>query len=77
MVLIRLEVNMGCIKGITFAEFPKQGKMLGATVSVCFHYDTSKCIDGKIIRDDMEEPFETIIQLVDGRVVRGVECQYS
>lgn len=27
--------------------------------------------------DDREEPFETLIKLDDGRVVRGTECQYS
>ena len=32
---------------------------------------------GTVIRDDREEPFETLIRLDDGRVLRGVECQYS
>lgn len=40
-------------------------------------YDTSRYIGGTIIRDDREEPFETLIRLDDGRVIRGTECQYS
>lgn len=32
---------------------------------------------GTVIRDDREEPYETLIQLDDGRTMRGVECQYS
>ena len=44
---------------------------------MCFHYDTSVEIPGTVIRDDREEPFETLIKLDDGRVIRGVECQYS
>ena len=74
---------MGCIKTITFDEFPKQADSnyaypkLGKRVEVCYHYDTSKTHYGTIVRDDIEEPFETIIALDNGRYVRGVECQFS
>ena len=68
---------MGYVPTIKFDKFPKQGDYLGRTVEVCFHYDTSKTISGVVVRDDIESPHETIIQLSDGRLVRGCECQYS
>lgn len=68
---------MGCKKNITADKYPRQGSFLGKTVEVCFHYDTSATVRGKIIRDDAEEPGELIIQLENGWVVRATECQYS
>lgn len=68
---------MGCVDTITMYKFPKQSEYVNRRVKVLFHYDTSQCMPGTIIRDDREEPFETLIKLDDGRVVRGVECQYS
>lgn len=68
---------MGCVKYINLTEYPRQGTHLGKSVEVCFYYDASKTIDGKIIRDDAETPFKTIIQLTDGRVLEAGECQYS
>lgn len=68
---------MGCVKTISKFEFPKQSGHVNQLVEVCFHYDTSKTVAGRIIRDDIEEPYETLIQLDNGRVVRGVECQFS
>lgn len=68
---------MGVHRNIGFDKFPKQGGQLGQTVNVCFAYNTNDTIKGKIIRDDMEEPYRTIIQLEDLRVVDATECQYS
>ena len=68
---------MGCHKNITINTFPKQGSMLGKRTEVCFHYDTSKTIFGTIVRDDAEDPGESIIKLDDGRYIRATECQYS
>jgi hypothetical protein len=68
---------MGVHKNITIDSFPKQGQWVGKEVEVCFHYNTGRLIKGKIIRDDAEDPFKTIIALDDGRVVSGGECQYS
>lgn len=68
---------MGVHANIGFDFFPKQGYQLNCEVEVCFRYDTTKCIDGVIIRDDMEEPYLTLIKLSDGRVVTATECQYS
>ncbi len=68
---------MGCVDTITVYKFPKQSEHVNRRVKVCFHYDTNKWIMGTIIRDDREEPFETLIKLDDGRVIRGTECQYS
>lgn len=76
---------MGCVNTITYDKFPKQAdkncgykyQKVGKRVSVCYHYDTSKCHQGTIVRDDIEEPYETIIALDNGRYIRGVECQYS
>lgn len=73
---------MGCVKTIDFDKFPKQADQnykypqLGKRCEVAFHYDTSRPLFGTIVRDDIEEPFETIIKLDDGRYIRGVECQY-
>ena len=68
---------MGIVKGIDYKSFPKQGKWLYAGVNVCFKFDTSNIITGKIVRDDIEEPFITIIHLDDGRYVLATECQYQ
>ena len=68
---------MGYVKTITATTFPEQGPFVNRRVDVCFHYDTSKQIPGTIIRYDCEEPFETLIKLDDGRVLRAVECQFS
>ena len=68
---------MGCVSSITVYDFPKQSKYVNRRCNVCFHYDTTKMVMGTVIRDDREEPFETLIRLDDGRTIRGVECQYS
>ena len=76
---------MGCIDTITYDKFPKQKDKnykyqqfkVGSRVKVCYHYDTSKYHYGTIVRDDLEEPFETIIKLDNGRHLRAVECQFS
>lgn len=68
---------MGCVKTISKYDFPKQSGHVNQRCKVCFHYDASQTVDGTIVRDDIEEPFETIIKLDNGRIVRGVECQYS
>lgn len=71
------EVSMGCIDTITAYKFPKQSEYVNRRCKVCFHYNTTKWIMGTVIRDDREEPYETLIKLDDGRVMRAVECQYS
>lgn len=68
---------MGVHRNIGYGKFPKQGGRLGQMVNVCFNYNTTDTMKGKIIRDDIEEPFRTIIQLEDNRIVDATECQYS
>lgn len=68
---------MGCVKTIDKYHFPKQTEHVNQRVEVCFHYDTTKMVEGTIIRDDAEEPFETLIKLDNGRVIRACECQFS
>lgn len=68
---------MGCVDTIDMYRFPKQSEYVNRRVRVCFKYDTSRFIDGTIIRDDREEPFETLIKLDDGRLIRGTECQFT
>ena len=68
---------MGCVDTISISTFPKQHRTLHARVKVCFHYDAEHMIGGTIVREDIEEPFDMIIRLDDGRYVRGVECQYQ
>ena len=67
---------MGCVPTITADRFPKQGSFLGKTVEVCFDYDTSCTLLGRVIRDDAEQPGEMIIQLENGWVVKSTECQW-
>ena len=76
---------MGCIDTITYDKFPKQKDenyiyprfKVGSRVKVCYHYDTLKYHYGTIVRDDLEEPFETIIKLDNGRYLRATECQFT
>ena len=74
---------MGCVNTISYHNFPRQKDssykypQIGKRVEVCYHYDTSKKHFGTIVRADIEEPFETIIALDNGRFVRAVECQFS
>jgi hypothetical protein len=68
---------MGVHPNIDFDKFPKQGANQGRNVKVCFNYDTSRTIPGTIVRDDMEDPWQTIIKLADGRYVEAGECQYQ
>ena len=68
---------MGCVANITAEKFPKQGCQLGQRVLVCFHYDTTNHVGGEVVRDDMEQPFLTVIRLDDGRHVLATECQYQ
>ena len=52
----------------------KPVNLLGHQVNVI--YDSQQ-LSGYIIREDQDEPFVTIIQLEDGRVVLSTECVYS
>jgi len=55
----------------------EQGSFVGRKVEVCFNYDTSKLLEGVVVRDDVEKPYEGFILLDDKRLVSMVECQYS
>jgi hypothetical protein len=68
---------MGVIEQIDFERYPRQGRHFNTPVQICFNYDSSRVIAGRIVRDDAEAPFLTIIQLADGRFVLATECQYS
>jgi hypothetical protein len=68
---------MGYEKNVGYEKFPSQGEYLGERVNVCFSYVTDKFIEGTIIRDDIVEPYQTIIKLDDGRYILATECQYS
>lgn len=66
---------MGCHENIGYGKWPKQGSHLGQRCEVLFHYGSER-LTGTCIRDDAEAPWETIIRLDCGRVVRSAECQY-
>ena len=68
---------MGVHENIGFATFPKQGRMAGKPVRVCFNYDADQWIAGVCVRDDEEEPGRMIIRLDDGRHVLTTECQWQ
>ena len=68
---------MGVHKNIGIDKFPKQGAYLGRRVEVCFNYDTTETLMGRVVRDDVEEPGCMIIKLETGYYVNSTECQYS
>lgn len=68
---------MGVHPNVGVNKFPKQGDWLNKEAKVMFNFDSSTMLKGVIVRDDMEEPFLTLIKLEDGRVIRSTECQYS
>lgn len=65
------------VANISHDKFPKQGTWLDRPVSVCFNYDTTKRITGRIVREDAEAPGVMIIALDNGRFVLSTECQYQ
>jgi len=67
---------MGVHTNVGFETFPEQGIYLHKQVEVTFNYDATRNIFGRIVRDDVQEPFLTIIALHDNRHVLGTECQY-
>lgn len=64
-------------QNIAHDRFPKQTDKQFLRAKVVFHDDTRHQLDGVIIRDDAEAPWQTVIALKDGRVVLAEECQYS
>lgn len=68
---------MGLVENISYENFPRQSKIVGQPVRVCFHYDSKHTLSGICIRDDLESPHMQIFQLEDGRVVLATECQVS
>jgi hypothetical protein len=72
-----MENKMGVVNTVGFDIFPKQGVDLGKRVRVCFDYDTSRVIEGVMVRCDQEEPFVQIIKLDNGNYVLTEECQYQ
>lgn len=68
---------MGVVAEIGYDKFPEQGCHLNKRVEVCFNYDTSRTVKGRMVRDDKGAPYRSIILLDDGRVVLTTECQYS
>jgi hypothetical protein len=68
---------MGVHKNISYDKYPKQSDNVGKSVLVCFCYNTNKYIDGVIVRDDREDPWTTLIKLIDDRYVNATECQYK
>ncbi len=68
---------MGIEKNVEFDKFPEQGIWLGKQVEACFNYDASKILTGKIVREDIEKPYNTIIELENGKYILATECKYS
>ena len=68
---------MGVHENIGADVYPEQSRFKGNRAVVCFQYDTSRRFPATIVRDDMDEPYRTILQLDDGRFVLGVECQWQ
>lgn len=67
---------MGIHKNVGYDRFPQQN-YIGREVNVSFGYDTRYLLHGVIVRNDIEAPGTTVIQLDDGRFVLGSECFYE
>lgn len=57
--------------------FPEQSSYRGKRTKVMFQYDSQNMLEGIIVREDIEQPYDGFIHLDDGRVVSMTECQYS
>lgn len=68
---------MGTHENININKYPKQSGKLNAKVKLYFHHDTSKSLNGEVVRDDTEAPFLTIIKSEAGKLYLATECQYS
>ena len=68
---------MGISPHINADTYPEQGTFVGRRVKVCYEYDTSRMVEGVILRDDKTEPGLLIIHTDDGRALLGTECMYS
>jgi hypothetical protein len=68
---------MGVVDTIDYESYPRQSDKVGLRTKVCFKYDTTHKIGGYVVRDDLEDPYRTIIKLDDGRYVLTTECQYT
>jgi hypothetical protein len=68
---------MGVRRDIRMGVFPPQGSALHRQVKVILDYDTPRHTTGKVVRDDVSDPWLMIIQLEDGRFVLSTECMYS
>ena len=55
------------------SHLPKQSTKVGQIANV---YVANTCMQGEIVRDDIEKPYCTIIKLPNGKYVLGTECQY-
>lgn len=63
-----------------FIKEPVQGTFKDKRVIVVFYRESTKQdtrYPGQIVRDDMEDPYLTIIKLDNGRYVMGHECIYT
>ena len=67
---------MGGHPGISATQFPRQSEYVNTGALVVFHYEIEHQHTCVIVRDDIDDPWETIIRLSDGRHVLGTECQW-
>lgn len=68
---------MGTTPHIDADTYPEQGAYKGTRVKVCYNYDTSRTVEGTVIRDDKTEPGLMIIRTDDDRAILATECQWS
>ena len=68
---------MGYCEHITATKYPKQyTENIGRPVKLIFGYDADHEVDAVFIRDDAEEPYQTIFKTNDGHIIRSAECQW-
>ena len=68
---------MGIVKNIGYNLSPKASENVGKRIEECYVCEEDILKNGIIVRDDIEEPFETIIRVENIRYIRAEECQFS
>jgi hypothetical protein len=58
-------------------QYPQQSARIGQRVEVLFNDGTRFPLPGVLVRQDVEEPFVTILQLTNGQYVLATECPWS
>ena len=65
------------MRTIIISQLPDQSEYVGQPVTVTLKRNPSVAVDGIIVRDDLEQPCMTVIQLTSGEIVDADDCFWS